>query len=155
MNTKALFTIAIGLAIARVSVEASRGEFDFETARPSKKAPIAVRIVRNPFLAAAEPEKPLPVLHDKDDPATKVPAILTMHLRSVLRQPRELILVDTAVFQPGDELKLGREPLLTKYRVVLKRIEADRLVLNVASTDPQQPGQVEASVALVGKMRRN
>lgn len=135
--------------------QAGRGEFSYTAAVPAKKKPIEVVIRRNPFQAALEPERPLPVLRDKDDPATKLPALLVGRVRSVIRDPRPLLLIDGQVVQPGDELRLGREPVLPKHRVVLKSIEADRLVFHLTSLDSQQPGQIETAVPLGPSMRRN
>jgi hypothetical protein len=155
MNTmlKALAVFLLGCTAA--SLQAGRGEINYETALPAAKAPLAVTLHRNPFRGASDPEKPLPVLRDKDDPVTRLPILLNGHVRSVFRQPRALLLLDDAVFQPGDEIRLGREQPLPKHRVLLRRIEADRLVFAVSSLDPQHPGQVDACVLLTGNMRQN
>ena len=134
---------------------AGRSEFSYSVGLPSKKKPVEVLVRRNPFQASLEVERPLPVLRDKDDPATKLPAILNGRIRSVIREPRPLLLLDGSVVQPGDELRLGKEPVLPKHRVVLKSIEADRLIFHLTSLDPQQPGQIETSVLLGAGMRKN
>jgi hypothetical protein len=154
MNTKSVLPPLFLFLIVTACAAASRGEFDFTTARPTKKDAVAVNLTRNPFVTAADTEKPLPVLQDKDDPATKVPAIIGQHLRSVLRSGRSLVLLDENVFQAGDEIKLGHQPVIAKYRVFLKSIESDRLVLTVVSSDPQQPSQVDTSITLIGAMRK-
>ncbi len=141
--------------IGAVSAPAGRSEFNFSVGLPMKKKPVDVLIRRNPFQAALEPERPLPVFRDKDDPATKLPTLLAGHIRSVIRDPRPLLLVGDLVIQPGDEVRLRRDPLLPKHRVVLKSIESDRLVFHLTSLDPQQPGQVETFVLLGPGMRKN
>jgi hypothetical protein len=155
MNTAVKFLALFLLGCSAVSLQAGRGEIDYAAAVPSAKAPLAVSLHRNPFRGASEPEKPLPVLRDKDDPVTLLPIVLNGHVRSVFRRPRSLLLLDDAVFQPGDEIRLAREQPLPKHRVLLKRIEADRLVFAVSSLDPQHPGQVDACVLLTGNMRQN
>lgn len=143
------------ILVTTSSVWAGRGEFSYAAGLPSKKQPIDVVIRRNPFQASSEPERPLPMLRDKDDPVTKLPVLLAGHIRSVIRDPHPLLLIDGLVVQPGDEVRLGRELVLPKHRVVLKAIEEDRLVFHLTSLDPQQPGQVEAVVLLGPSMRKN
>ncbi len=156
MNTleKRCFAVAVFL-LGSACVQGSRKEFSYSVGLPSKKQPIEVVIRRNPFQASSEPERPLPLLRDNDDPATRLPALLSGHIRSVIREPRPLLLVDGLVVQPGDEVRLGPDPLLPKHRVVLKAIENDRLVFHLTSLDSQQPGQVEGVVLLGPSMRKN
>ena len=156
MNTKRKigFTFIVFL-LAAAGAEASRKEFSYSVGLPSKKQPVEVVIHRNPFQASSEPERPLPLFRDRDDPATKLPTLLFGRIRSVIRDPRSLVLIDDLVVQPGDEVRLGRDPFLPKYRVVLKTIGDDRLVFHLTSLDPQQPGQVEATVMLGPSMRKN
>lgn len=156
MNTviKLVFLSCAPLAFA-CGVQAGRSEFSYAIGLPARKKPVEVVVRRNPFQAALEPDRPLPVLRDKDDPATKLPVLLTPHIRSVIRDPRPLLLMDGVVVQPGDEVRLGKDGLLPKYRVVLKSIESDRLIFHLTSQDPQQPGQVETMVLLSAGMRKN
>lgn len=156
MNTgrKSWFALTLFL-LAAVGAQASRKEFNYAVGLPSKKQPIEVVIRRNPLQASSEPERPLPLLRDNDDPATRLPVLLSGRIRSVIREPRPLLLIDGLVVQPGDEARLGREPLLPTYRVVLKSIENDRLVFHLTSLDPQRPGQVESVVLLGPSMRKN
>lgn len=137
------------------AAHAGRGEFDYGTALPAKKKPIEVLIRRNPFQGATSPERPLPVLRDREDPVANLPGILTPKIRSVIRGPRPLLLIDGQVFQPGDELRSDKEPVLPKYRVLLKSIEDDRVILHVISLDPQQPGQLESVLMLPATMRKS
>lgn len=134
---------------------ARRGEFDFSTALPDRKRPIDVVIRRNPFQVAAEPERPLPVVRDREDPALKLPSLVSGRIRSVIRQPRPLILLDDCVVQPGDEIRLNGVPLLPKHRTVLKSIEEDRVIFHLTSIDPQQPGEVDVPVELAPAMRKS
>ncbi len=151
MNTVTLFfLVAVFTACAR----ADCGELDLSVALPEKKQAIEVSLRRNPFQAGADAEKPLPVLRDKDDPALRLPAVLSTHIRSVLRLPHPLVLIDAQVVQPGDEVKIGANPILPKYRVVLKSVDAERLVFQLTSTDPAQAGQVESVVPLPSIMCR-
>lgn len=131
-----------------------RGDFDFATAVPAKKQAVDVVVRRNPFQVTSEPDRPLPVVRDRDDPATKLPGILTPRVRSVIRRPRPLVLLGDTVLQPGDEVRLAEGAVLPNHRVVLKSIEDDRLVFHLTSLDPQQPGQVDVSVHLGPGMRR-
>lgn len=156
MNThKKMGLGLVGFMLAASCAQASRKEFNYSVGLPSKKQPVEVVIRRNPFQASSEPERPLPLLRDNDDPATKLPALLVGRIRSVIREPRPLLLIDGLVVQPGDEVRLGRDPLLPKHRVVLKTIEDDRLVFHLTSLDPQHPGQVEGVVMLGPSMRKN
>jgi len=156
VNTSSKATLAFtAFLTAAIFAQAGRKEFSYSVGLPSKKQPVEVVIRRNPFQASSEPERPLPLLRDKDDPATKLPTLLSGRIRSVIRDPHPLLLIEGVVVQPGDEVHLGREPLLPKYRVVLKAIEDDRLVFHLTSLDPQQPGQVEAVVMLGPSMRKN
>jgi hypothetical protein len=148
MAAGALFSMCVS------SAQAARSEFNYSTALPHLKKPIEVSLSRNPFKAVEEPERPLPVLRDKDDPVLKLPVVLAGKVRSVMRQPKPLVLVDGNVFQPGDEVRVGSGPLIPKYRVVLKSIEDDRLVFVLISVDVQQPGQVEAVFHLGPGMRQ-
>lgn len=156
MNTKKRlatgWVVFLGTAVVAL---AGRKEFDYSVGLPSKKQPVEVMIRRNPFQAGYEPDRPLPLLRDKDDPATRLPLVLAGRIRSVIRAPHPLLLVDGLVVQPGDEVRLGREPLLPKHRVILKAILEDRLVFHLTSLDLQQPGQVEAVVMLGAGMRKN
>lgn len=147
--------VVLSAALLPVVAHAGRAEFNYRVGLPSKKNAVEVVIRRNPFQASSEPERPLPVLRDRDDPALKLPALLQGHIRSVIREPHALVLIDGLVTQPGDEVHVGREPLLPKYRVTLKSIEDDRLVFHLTSLDPQQPGQVESVVLLGPSMRKN
>lgn len=156
MNTlKKICNGLLLLGLSAVVTQAGRKEFSYAVGLPTKKQPVDVMIRRNPFQASSEPERPLPMLRDKDDPATKLPTLLLGRIRSVIREPHPLLLIDGLVVQPGDEVHFGRDPILPKHRVVLKSIEDDRLVFHLTSLDPQQPGQVEAVVLLGPSMRRN
>lgn len=156
MNTRKHLTLGLTVFLATVLwARAGRKEFDYAVGLPSKKQPVEVVIRKNPFQAGYEPDRPLPVLRDKDDPVTKLPLVLNGRIRSVIREPHPLLLVDGLVVQPGDEVRLGREPLLPKHRVILKAILEDRLVFHLTSLDAQQPGQVEAVVLLGAGMRKN
>ncbi len=155
MNTgRTLFLFILVLNLLRLPAIA-RDEFDFQRATPEKKSALPVSIKRNPFQISAEAERPLPVLKDRDDPAAKFPAVLTPHIRAVLRQPRPLLLLDSKVFQPGDEIHFGSNSSLEKFLIVLRAIENDRLVFHLTSLDPQQPGQIECVVTLGREMRKD
>ncbi len=146
MNTiRSVFLL--GLA-AGVLAHAERLPCDFAKARPERKHALEVNLHRNPFQAGVEAERPLPVLRDRDDPALRLPAVLGGHIRSVLRHPHALLLIDTRVCQPGDEVMLGGRPVLEKYRVTLKSVEADRAVFLLTSLDAQHPGQLDSAVLL-------
>jgi|GEM_PF-2782342 len=133
---------------------ANREEFDFRRAVPDKKAALPVSLRRNPFQISGDREQPLPVLKDKNDPAAKLPVLLVPHIRSVVHQPRPLLLVDGAVLQPGDELHLVKNDTFEKFRIVLREIGSDRLVFHLTALDPQLGGQVECTIPLSGEMRR-
>jgi hypothetical protein len=143
------------VGISALCCRAGRTELNFSTALPVQKRAEDTVIRRNPFQASGEPDRPLPVSRDKDDPTLRLPSVLTSHIRSVLREPRPLVLVDENVFQPGDEVRLSTGELVPKYRVILKSVDADRLAFLLVSQDPQQPGQIEVSVQLAPAMRRN
>ncbi|HEY9153748.1 MAG TPA: hypothetical protein VIM69_01375 [Opitutaceae bacterium] len=64
------------------------------------------------------------------------------------------MLVDTTVIQPGDEIHFVKNEALEKFRIILRAIEADRLVFHLTALDPQQGGQVECVVPIPGEMRK-
>lgn len=142
------------VVVVSLSLHAGRDDFDFGKGLPSRKRPVDVVLRRNPFQVGAEPERPLPVLRDRDDPASKLPGLIAGKIRSVIRQPKPLLLLEGSVIQPGDEVRFGSAHVLPNHRVVLKSIDDDRLVFHVTSLDPQQPGQVEVAVVLGPGMRR-
>lgn len=147
--------IVLGAVFLSSQGHAGRAEFDFAVGLPSRKAAVDVLVRRNPFQAGGEPERPLPVVRDKDDPALKIPVLVARRLRSVIRGAHPLVLLDSAVLQPGDELHLSGEAVFERYRVVLHQIENDRLLLHLTSLDPQVPGQVDAWVPLGPSLRSN
>lgn len=144
------------LLLAGIDVQAGRTELDFDVALPGRKAPVEVVLRRNPFQGTTqEPDKAAVPLIDRDDPATKLPSLLAPRIHSVIRKPRSLVLIAGTVFQPGDELRVGGEPVLPQHRVVLKSVEDERLVVTLTSLDPQHPGQVDSFVGLAASMRRS
>lgn len=145
--------LALFLATAPLIV-AGRGDFDYSVGRPSAKEPVVVVLRRNPLQVVEAPERTLPVVLDRDDPASKLPAALQGRIRSVIRGVRPLVLIESQVFAPGDELKVGRESILPKHRVILKSIDDERLVLTLISLDPKQLGQMETVVPLAAAMRK-
>jgi len=159
MNTaeKILFRgiVFLALPLSALRAGAAAGEFDFQHAFPDRKSALPVSLRRNPFQVSGERDRPVALFHDKDDPAAKLPALLTPHIRSVFHRPRPLLLVDTTVIQPGDEIHFSKNDALEKFRVVLRTIEADRLVFHLTALDSQQGGQVECVVPLPGDMRKD
>jgi hypothetical protein len=133
-------------------LQAGRSEFNYATARPEKKAPVPILLSRNPLVMGPDTDKPLPILKDKEDPIAKLQVAMSGRLKSVIREPKPIILVDSTVFQPGDEIEV-KGGLLPKHRVVLKSVGEDKLIFNLISTDPTQPGQVEASFSLSAALR--
>lgn len=149
MRTLILFSFVLLGSLAR----AERSEFNYSLGLPDKKHAEEVKLPRNPFQAGQEPERPLPVLKDKDDPVAKLPGLVAPRIRSIIREPSPLVMIDGKVFRPGDEILLGKEPPLQKYRVVLKAVGVDQLSFNLTSLDPQQPGQVEAAVPIPSQLK--
>jgi hypothetical protein len=133
-------------------LQAGRSEFNFATVRPEKKAPVPILLARNPLVMGPDTERPLPILKDKEDPIAKLQVAMSSRLKSVIREPKPIILVDSTVYQPGDEIEV-KGGLLPKHRVVLKSVGEDKLIFNLISTDPTQPGQVEASCSLSAALR--
>jgi hypothetical protein len=133
-------------------LQAGRSEFNYATVRPEKKEPVPILLARNPLVMGPDADKPLPILKDKEDPVVKLQIVMSSRLKSVIREPKPIILVDSTVFQPGDEIEV-KGGLLPKHRVVLKSVGEDKLIFNLISTDPTQPGQVEASCSLSAALR--
>jgi len=133
-------------------LHAGRSEFNYAAVRPEKKEPVPILLSRNPLVIGPDTDKPLPILKDKDDPVAKLQVNMSSRLKSVIREPRPIILIDNTVYQPGDEIEL-RGGLLPKHRVVLKTVGEDKLVFTLISTDPAQPGQLEASYMLSAALR--
>ena len=133
-------------------LHAGRSEFNYAAVRPEKKEPVPILLSRNPLVIGPDTDKPLPILKDKDDPVAKLQVNMSSRLKSVIREPRPIILIDNTVYQPGDEIEV-KGGLLPKHRVVLKSVGEDKLIFNLISTDPVQPGQVEASYALSAALR--
>ena len=133
-------------------LQAGRSEFNYATVRPEKKEPVPILLSRNPLVIGPDMDRPLPILKDKEDPIAKLQVAMSSRLKSVIREPKPIILVDSTVYQPGDEIEV-KGGLLPKHRVVLKSVGEDKLIFNLISTDPVQPGQVEASYALSAALR--
>jgi len=133
-------------------LHAGRSEFNYAAVRPEKKEPVPILLSRNPLVIGPDTDKPLPILKDKDDPVAKLQVNMSSRLKSVIREPRPIILIDNTVYQPGDEIEV-RGGLLPKHRVVLKTVGEDKLVFTLISTDPAQPGQLEASYMLSAALR--
>jgi hypothetical protein len=159
MNTrcKISFNILVWLVFALPAKQAcaAQEEFDFRLALPDKKAALPVSLRRNPFQISGDRDRPLAILRDKDDPAGKLPALLIPHIRSVFRQPKPLLLVDSTVVQPGDEIHFAKNEALEKFRIVLRSIESDRLVFHLTAIDSLQGDQIECLVPLPSDMRKD
>src|SRR5947209_5338126 len=122
MKRRLQISTFVALALTGSLAYAGRGEFDYTTARPALKTSVPIALKRNPLLAVGEPERPLPVLKDKEDPVFKLQEVLTSKVKSVIRDPSPLILVDARVFREGDEILIGSQNVLPKFRVILKRV---------------------------------
>jgi hypothetical protein len=133
-------------------LRAGRSEFNYAAVRPEKKEPVPILLSRNPLVMGPDTDKPLPILKDKEDPIIKLQIAMSSRLKSVIREPKPIILIDSTVYQPGDEIEV-KGGLLPKHRVVLKSVGEDKLIFNLISTDPTQPGQVEASYSLSAALR--
>jgi hypothetical protein len=131
---------------------AGRSEFNYAAVRPEKKEPVPILLSRNPLVIGPDTDKPLPILKDKDDPVAKLQVAMSSRLKSVIREPKPIILIDNTVYQPGDEIEV-KGGMLPKHRVVLKAVGEDKLVFTLISTDSAQPGQLEASYVLSAALR--